>query len=153
MLKKIFFLAFVICLSLIAFSHKLTPTYTIKSSKASLGRIIPNNPNDFILEQRISVQESCKVKVFVLAGQSNAVRYNNINEFHGGGKDFQETFHKNSGIRFWPGSNAKQGFANLWIKLQMGVSDISDEKPFKDSCFGPEIGFGQTLLEAWPEER
>jgi hypothetical protein len=153
MLKKIFFLAFVICLSLKAFPQKLAPTYTIKSSKALPGRIIPSNQKDFILEQRVSVQESCKVKVFILAGQSNAVGYNNINEFHGGGKDFRETFHKQSGILFWPGSNAREGFANLWIKLQMGVSDISDTKPFKDSCFGPEIGFGETLSEALPDER
>ena len=153
MLKKIFFLAFVICLSLKTFPRKLTLTYAIKSSKAFIGRTIPNKQDNFMLEQRLSVQERHKVKVFVLVGQSNATGYNNINGFHGLEKDFRAAFHKHSGILFWPGSNARTGFANRWVKLQVGVSDISGDKPFKDSCYGPEIGFGESIARALPGEK
>jgi len=100
-----------------------------------------------ISEQKESVPKNHIVKVFILAGQSNAVGYNNINEFHGRKKIFCEAFNHQSKILFWPGSNARSGFANRWIKLRVGVSDISNYAPFKDNSFGPELGFGESLSE------
>ena len=69
--------------------------------------------------------QTALLKVYILAGQSNAVGYNHIKELHDYKKYLTEDTCKLSTILFWPGSNARQGFENRWTKLQQGVSDIS----------------------------
>jgi len=113
-----------------------------------------NIPTEYIPVKGITGKYSEKrtLKVFILAGQSNAVGYNNIHEFHGGKKNYRTAFRKRSDIRFWPGSNARNGFANRWTRLQVGISDISGQPSFRKACFGPEIGFGETISEELPNE-
>ena len=71
------------------------------------------------------ISENRPVKVFILAGQSNAVGYNHIRELHGDQEDFKKQLNAQSRVLFWPGSNARPGFADRLTNLQMGVSDIS----------------------------
>lgn len=93
------------------------------------------------------------VKVFIVAGQSNAVGYNNIRELNVESEKVKKNLNEQSQVLFWPGSNAKPEFANTWTKLQTGVSVISMEEPYKDGCFGPEIGFVLGLRKALPDEK
>ncbi|MDP4251182.1 MAG: sialate O-acetylesterase [Bacteroidota bacterium] len=123
-------------------------------SFAFSGAFSQNIPVEYIPVKNITgiQQEKGTLKVFILAGQSNAVGYNNIREFHGGKKNYRIAFRKRSHILFWPGSNARDGFANHWTRLQVGISDISDQPSFSKACFGPEIGFGETISEELPNE-
>ncbi len=93
------------------------------------------------------------IKVFILAGQSNAVGYNHIKEHKGNAEKLQKEIHKLTNVTFWPGSNAKSEMANKWVNLQIGVSGIAQEEQFRDSCFGPEIGFCISLTKSWPEKK
>ncbi len=94
-----------------------------------------------------------KLKVIVLAGQSNAVGYNNIKELHGYSAFLTENSANLAKVMFWPGSNAKPGYSNAWTKLQPGVSGISLNEPYKDGAFGPEIGFAIALQKLRPSEK
>lgn len=94
-----------------------------------------------------------KVMVFILAGQSNAVGYNHIRELHAVTPEVKEIIEGKSTTLFWPGSNAKPGFADTWIKLQPGGSGIAVSEPYKDGCFGPEIGFALDLQKMLPGNR
>ncbi len=93
------------------------------------------------------------VKVFILAGQSNAVGFNHIKELHNSKTFLSENSANFSKVMFWPGSNARPGFENAWTKLQPGVSGISIGEPYKDGCFGPEIGFALTLQKLLPGDK
>ncbi len=93
------------------------------------------------------------IKVYILAGQSNAVGYNHIKELHDYKTFLKEDTCKLSNVIFWPGSNARPGFENRWTKLQPGVSDISADEPYKHGSFGPEIGFALTLQKLQPGEK
>ncbi|MFZ4564705.1 MAG: sialate O-acetylesterase [Bacteroidales bacterium] len=93
------------------------------------------------------------VKVFILAGQSNAVGYNNIKELRGYHSFQTENSANFSKILFWPGSNAKPGYANTWTKLQPGVSEISLNEPYKEGSFGPEMGFALAIQKLLPDEK
>jgi hypothetical protein len=99
------------------------------------------------------VTEIRPVKVFILAGQSNAVGYNHIKEFRGSGSFLTENSANLAKVMFWPGSNARSGFENAWTKLQPGVSEISPGEPYKDGCFGPEIGFALTVQKLLPGDK
>ena len=101
----------------------------------------------------IQIDKSRPVKVFILAGQSNAVGYNHIRELHYKSDNVKQILNKQSSILFWPGSNAKPGSANVWAKLQIGLSDISINEPFKDGCYGPEIGFSLGIQKVLPDEK
>lgn len=92
------------------------------------------------------------LKIFILAGQSNAVGYNNIGEFHGNKEELDTKLSNVSNILFWPGSNARKEFSGRWIKLRPGVSGISGSPPYNEGCFGPEIGFAMKIAEAIPGE-
>lgn len=96
-------------------------------------------------------QATRPIRIFILAGQSNAVGYNNTTELREDKIHFDERLSQLR-VLFWPGSNARAGFADQWIKLRAGVSDISDREPFRDGCFGPEIGFALSLSHALPDE-
>ena len=92
------------------------------------------------------------LKVFILAGQSNAVGYNNINEYHGDIDKLEKRIGQTSDVLLWPGSNARKDIAGKWIKIQPGVSGISGSAPYHYGCFGPELGFSMKLKELIPEE-
>ena len=94
-----------------------------------------------------------KLKVFILAGQSNAVGYNNIKEFHGNNAFLKENSTNLANVLFWPGSNAMPSYANKWINLQPGVSEICINEPYKEGAFGPEIGFALAFQKLKPGEK
>lgn len=94
-----------------------------------------------------------KLKVFILAGQSNAVGYNHIKELRGSGFFMNENSGNLEKILFWPGSNALPGYTNCWTKLQPGLSGISIKEPYKEGAFGPEIGFALSLQKVLPGEK
>ncbi len=113
---------------------------------------MPINEKKQKVEQIKSTSQNHKLKVFIIAGQSNAVGYSNIEEYQGDTEYLQKNLKKLTKILFWPGSNAKQGFANTWTKLQVGVSEISEIESFKNGCFGPEIGFGLSLSKTMRDD-
>ncbi len=71
------------------------------------------------------------VDVYILAGQSNAVGYNNINTYVPA--SFPDSLRRQENIMFWPGSNATDSLKNSWIALQIGASIVGKY------AFGPEI--------------
>jgi hypothetical protein len=81
------------------------------------------------------------VKVFIVAGQSNAVGYNDQREYRQGKLPFPEAFRNQPGVRFW---DAKK---KSWQPLQLGESE-----GFTNQAFGPEIGFSHDLARALPNE-
>ena len=119
-----------------------------RSDRGSIGNI----PDTDILTI-YPVHKNHVVKVYILAGQSNAVGYNHIGELHTRLEEVRKVTGANSQCLFWPGSNARSGFANVWTWLQPGVSDISDNEPYRYGCFGPEIGFVIGLQKAFPNEK
>ena len=80
------------------------------------------------------------IKVVIVAGQSNAVGYNNVREYRGGQKPFPEAFRIQPGIRFWPGKAAVTATDDLWTTLRVQGS----------GAFGPEIGLAHDLANALP---
>ncbi|TKG96994.1 hypothetical protein EYV94_00780 [Puteibacter caeruleilacunae] len=85
------------------------------------------------------------VDVFILAGQSNAVGYNNINTYTP--TPFPETLRSQPEVMFWPGSNAAEEFKNQWIHLRVGASYVGKHS------FGPEIGFGKATTAGNPQRK
>jgi len=80
------------------------------------------------------------IRVFIVAGQSNATGYNHIRQYHGGREPFPETLRVQPRILFWPGSDTPQEKDNLWTALRVGDS----------GSFGPEIAFGHDMEQAMP---
>ncbi len=99
-----------------------------------------------------ALPDSSTLRIFILAGQSNAVGYNHLKDYSGDVEKLQGELRKLTKVIFWPGSNARSTLANKWVKLQIGASDIAGEEPFLNSCFGPEIGLGISLSKAMPGE-
>lgn len=93
------------------------------------------------------------VKVFILAGQSNAVGYNDIGELRTRPDNFNELTGEHSPVLFWPGTNALPEFSGKWTTLRPGVSEIAAEGAYKRGCFGPEIGFALTTSGMMPGEQ
>ena len=83
------------------------------------------------------------VRLFVVAGQSNAQGYNHINQYHGGREAFPETLRVQSRILFWPGNDSPQATNNLWTTLRVGDS----------GAFGPEISFACDMERRMPGAR
>ncbi|MBX3255148.1 MAG: hypothetical protein KF862_13475 [Chitinophagaceae bacterium] len=92
------------------------------------------------------------IDVYILAGQSNAVGFNNAMLYEGGIGKFNKKFTRHSKVLLWAGSNAREGYANKWSNLQIGISDISVEIAYKHA-FGPEIGFAQTMSVKMPGKK
>jgi len=92
-----------------------------------------------------------KITVYILAGQSNAVGYNHIHEYHGDTADLSRQLKGISDILFWPGTNALSGAARQWTGLRPGLSAIAAEESYRSGCFGPEIGFAIKLRELDPD--
>jgi hypothetical protein len=82
------------------------------------------------------------IRVFVVAGQSNAEGHNNIRQYHGGRKTFPSALKAQPQILFWPGINTPQPDENLWTTLQVQG----------DGSFGPEIALAHDLEEKMPGE-
>ncbi len=94
-----------------------------------------------------------KVKVFIVAGQSNAVGYNHIDQMGDKKQDLLSKIAATKGdVLFWAGTNAKQG-AGVWQDLKVGVSDISTENGYKDGCFGIEVGIALSLQQKYKGEK
>ena len=128
------------------FRHSISLIVLICLSFIASGK--PTNPS---VPKSPSIQ-TAPIKVYILAGQSNAVGYNHIKELHDYKTFLKEDSCKLSKFIFWPGSNARPGFENRWTKLQPGVSDISAQEPYKNGAFGAEIGFALTIQKLQPNK-
>lgn len=93
--------------------------------------------------------EKKSIDVYILAGQSNAVGFNNAALYEGGVENFSSKFIQDSRVLLWAGSNARADFANKWSSLQIGVSEIAVDAAYKHA-FGPEIGFAKTMTAKMP---
>ena len=82
------------------------------------------------------------IEVYILAGQSNAVGYNNINTFIP--QPFPNALRIQENILFWPGSNAVDSLQNAWTSLKVGASKVGK------NAFGPEISFGNHFATVKP---
>ncbi len=91
------------------------------------------------------------ITVYLLAGQSNAVGYNHIREYHGDTAELSRQLKGVTDILFWPGTNALPGTAGLWTGLRPGLAAIAADESYRNGCFGPEIGFALKLRESDPE--
>lgn len=80
------------------------------------------------------------VRIFVVAGQSNAEGHNHIRQYHAGREAFPATLQQQPNIRYWPGTDTPQAGSNLWTTLRVGES----------GAFGPEIGFAHAMAQAMP---
>lgn len=80
------------------------------------------------------------VRLFVVAGQSNAEGHNHIRQYHGGQEEFPAALRVQSRILFWPGNDTAQATNNLWTSLRVGDS----------GAFGPEISFGCDIEREMP---
>lgn len=80
------------------------------------------------------------IRIFVVAGQSNAEGHNHIRQYHGGREVFPAKLREQPRILFWPGSDTTQTASNLWTTLRVGES----------GAFGPEIGFACDIEQAMP---
>ncbi|MGN6494355.1 MAG: sialate O-acetylesterase [Agriterribacter sp.] len=92
-------------------------------------------------------KKKARVEVFILAGQSNAVGFNNAARYKDGIENFNQEFVDASTVLLWPGSNARKEYVNRWTKMQTGVSDISEETAYS-YAFGPEVGFGKMMADS-----
>ncbi len=80
------------------------------------------------------------IRVFVVAGQSNAEGYNHIGQYKGGRETFPETLRVQSRILYWPGVDSPKEQENRWTTLRVGES----------GAFGPEIGFAHEIEQSLP---
>ncbi len=79
------------------------------------------------------------IKLYLLAGQSNAEGHNHTNQYRGGLEPFPARLSPQSNILFWPGPN-HPGASNLWTSLRVEPS----------GAFGPEISFGAEMQRLMP---
>lgn len=82
------------------------------------------------------------IKVFVLAGQSNAVGYNHVREYAQGRVPLPESLRNQPKVMYW---DAPQ---KTWKPLRVGESDGSHA-----NAFGPEIGFAYAWAAAHPGQQ
>jgi hypothetical protein len=81
------------------------------------------------------------VRVYILAGQSNAEGHNHVRQYRGGREPFPTAWQDQREVMFWPGVNSPAG-SNLWTTLRVADS----------GRFGPEIGFGKEMSRFSPGE-
>ncbi len=81
------------------------------------------------------------IRVFIVAGQSNAVGYNNISEYQNGNAAFPDKYLHQPDILYWNTSTKDRPTA--WKTLR--VND--------NGSFGPEITFAYDLAAANPNDR
>ncbi len=80
------------------------------------------------------------VKVFIVAGQSNAKGYNNFAEST---HEFPAQLRHQPDILFWPAQEPGQEQTSSWTELKVA----------ENGSFGPEMGFANELAKAMPNER
>lgn len=80
------------------------------------------------------------IRIFIVAGQSNAEGHNHIRQYHAGREAFPATLQQQPNIRYWPGTDTPLANSNLWTTLQVGAS----------GAFGPEMGFAHDMAQAMP---
>jgi hypothetical protein len=80
------------------------------------------------------------IRIFIVAGQSNAEGHNHIRQYRAGREPFPATFQQQPNIQYWPGTDTPQAKSNLWTTLRVGES----------GAFGPEIGFAHDMEQAMP---
>ncbi|MFT3701248.1 MAG: sialate O-acetylesterase [Agriterribacter sp.] len=106
--------------------------------------------NSFVAGNMYAGDKKKVVHIFILAGQSNAVGFNEAATYKAGKDSFDMRFLNHSRVLFWPGTNAVKGVAGRWIALQTGASNMPGW-PYKNA-FGPEIGFAHTIQTLMPGE-
>lgn len=80
------------------------------------------------------------IRVFVVAGQSNAEGYNHIRQYRDGRETFPETLRVQPQILYWPGVDSPKEQDNRWTTLRVGES----------GAFGPEINFAHEIAQSLP---
>jgi hypothetical protein len=80
------------------------------------------------------------VRVFVVAGQSNAEGYNHIRQYREGRETFPEALRVQPRILYWPGVDSPKEQENRWTTLRVGES----------GAFGPEINFAPEIERLLP---
>jgi hypothetical protein len=93
------------------------------------------------------------VDVYILAGQSNAVGYNDVREFKGDARRFAERIDNASTTMVWNGSDAAPGRPAGWAALRVPGAEAGEGMPAAPRSFGPEVGFAAALHERRPERR
>ena len=81
------------------------------------------------------------VRVYILAGQSNAEGHNHVRQYRGGLESFPAAWQDQRAVLFWPGANPRAG-SNQWTHLRV----------LDSGRFGPEIGFGREMIRFSPGE-
>jgi len=81
------------------------------------------------------------VKVFIVAGQSNAVGYNRVKEYQKGRVEFPKAYRHQPNVLFWSADG--EGKKTTWKALGIAAS----------GAFGPEIAFAHDLAAELPEQR
>ncbi len=83
--------------------------------------------------------DSPPVRVFILAGQSNAEGFADIHQYHDGHEPLPASLSLQPQVLYWPGTDAPGPTdTNRWTTLQVANS----------GRFGPELGFGHELSRA-----
>src|SRR3989304_4313852 len=91
------------------------------------------------------------VQVFILAGQSNALGYNDYTEYPSlspRGERFPAGLLVQPEVMFWPGPKARVELRDKWVDLQVGAQTTLAATPL--NAFGPEITFGRDMAAAMP---
>ncbi len=94
-------------------------------------------PGDFNETKEQATNTNRPIRVFIVAGQSNAVGYNNIKEYQKGREEFPKELLHQPRILFW------QATTSSW-----GTLRVTDS-----GSFGPEIAFSYDLAVAMPDEQ
>ena len=93
-----------------------------------------------------SCTKSNKLQIYIIAGQSNAVGYNDFNTYK---PNFPYSLEQPD-IMFWAGgSSVIDSLRDTWISLRVGISSI---KGYENS-FGPEISFGRYMADNNPDKK
>lgn len=90
------------------------------------------------------------IQLYILAGQSNAVGYNHIDQSKDAAGRLPSEFTDLPDVLFWPGSNGRADLRNQWTTLQFGASYLGNRAPYEGGCFGPEITFAHGMTAAMP---
>jgi len=97
---------------------------------------LPVQAEDTSGESRVSGTGAKRpVRVFIVAGQSNAVGYNRAKEYRKGRIGFPKAYRHQPDVLFWLADNTGKKETEGWASL--GIAD--------SGAFGPEIGFAHDL--------
>jgi hypothetical protein len=83
------------------------------------------------------------LRVFIVAGQSNALGFNHVREYAGGKREFPEALRHQPDVLFWDVSRREGDRGDVWTKLGVDGS----------GAFGPELGFAHELNHRFPAAR